>query len=507
MKRIIWLLALALFLALCVPACAQTIEMESAYLRFDYPDSWLVVSPQLARVYAPLLEQAGIDAQALGEEMAQQGVHSRAYSEDFSQHMSVLTRADELSEEIFDIEGITDAQRKTLRSRAENNQLWETTGCRAQDVEWQKEGGVYWLYIHYTKTYSDQIIGRGLRYITVRNGMYVMLDWQISSGRFGNRDLSSFRARTQTLQITQALEEPVRTAALSAVIPAETTVGDLIIEGRTTAGATLVAETPDGNGGMELLSVGQAGSGGSFKLLVPLEKEGVYEITLTASMEGMNDASVSGTVTYSAKTLPVSIEGIEEGGVTTVTQDTTKIAGQTLAGVQMQLVTPFGVSKKRAGESGAFSFELSTDEAGEYKYTLILSRDGFDQRRFSFTLVRVMTDDQERAAIRSSAVKISYKQLQRDLDENRGKVMNLYGPVTQVSSSGGWYYIRMQFNKAADGTWYNPVVIVAKEDMGAKEGDMLTVAAEVSGVFEEQDADGEPVNVPRFDLIFVDKVE
>ena len=79
--------------------------------------------------------------------------------------------------------------------------------------------------------------------------------------------------------------------------------------------------------------------------------------------------------------------------------------------------------------------------------------------------------------------------------------------IIMVSASGSTQYIRMQFNKAANGTWYNPIVIVAGEDMGAKVGDMITVVAEVSGVFEEQDDQGEPVMVPRFDLLFVDKVE
>ena len=240
---------------------------------------------------------------------------------------------------------------------------------------------------------------------------------------------------------------------------------------------------------------------------MPLEDEGTFDITLTASAEGMADASVSGTVTFSAKTLPVSLGGIEESGVHTVTESKTVLSGQTLAGTQMQLVTPFGVSKKRAGNDGSFSFELTTEQAGEYRYTLILDKDGFNQRRYPFTLVRVMTDDQEKTAVRTTAEKISYKTLQRDLAENRGKVMSLYGPVTEVSASGSAHYIRMQFNKAANGTWYNPVVIVAGEDMGAKVGDMITVVAEVSGVFEEQDDQGEPVMVPRFDLLFVDKVE
>ena len=72
-------------------------------------------------------------------------------------------------------------------------------------MEWQHEGGVYWLYIHYTVTRGDQIVGRGLRYLTVRNGMYVVLDWQIASGRFGNRDLAAFRTRLSDLSVTESV--------------------------------------------------------------------------------------------------------------------------------------------------------------------------------------------------------------------------------------------------------------------------------------------------------------
>lgn len=506
MKRIIYLLLLLALLAPCA-AGAQTIAMEAQGLTFEYPESWIVVSPQLAMVYAPLLEENGIDASTLSQDLEAQGVLSRAYRPDFAQHMSVIVRENDLSAEIFDSAEITDAQRRELRRMAENNTIWETTGNRTQDVEWQRENGEYLLYIHYVRTFSDEVVGRGLRYVTVKNGMLVMLDWQIASGRFGNRDIASFRARTHDLTVTKIAEAPVRTVRLTADIPRETTDENLVITGQTTPNATLVAQAPDAAGTMQLLSVGQAGQSGSYSLLVPLESEGTYEITLTASVEGMADASAFGTVTYSAKTLPVSLSGIEESGVQTVTGSKTVISGQTLAGAQMQLVTPFGVSKKRAGNDGIFSFELTTEQAGEYRYTLILDKDGFNQRRYPFTLVRVMTDDQEKAAVRATAEKISYRTLQRDLTENRGKVMSLYGPVTEVSASGGVHYIRMQFNKAADGSWYNPVVIVAGEDMGAKVGDMLTVVAEVSGVFEEQDAEGQPVMVPRFDLLFVDKVE
>ena len=371
MKRIISIFIFALLLP-CA-AIAQTISMEAQHLTFSYPDSWLVLSPQLAMVYAPLLKEQGMDASALSQELEEQGIVSRAYRPDFTQHMSVIVRNDTLSEEIFQIEEMTEEQKKELRSLAESGRLFETTGYRTQDVEWQKEGGAYWLYIHYTKTFGDKTVGRGLRYVTVRNGMYVMIDWQIGNGRFGNRDLSYFRSFTHDLKITKMLDTPMRTVRLAAEIPHETTNADLVITGKTTGHATLVAETPDGVGGMEILSVGQAGANGAFSLLGPLEEEGVFDTPLTASVKGMHDPRVSATVTFSAKTLPVTVYGIEESGVHTVTENKTVLSGQTLAGVQMQLVTPFGLSKKRANGDGTFSFELSTETAGEYRYTLILN--------------------------------------------------------------------------------------------------------------------------------------
>ena len=104
-------------------------------------------------------------------------------------------------------------------------------------------------------------------------------------------------------------------------------------------------------------------------------------------------------------------------------------------------------------------------------------------------------------------MKLSYKELQQDKEANRGQVMRLYGPVSEVSSSGNVYYVRLQYNKDAKGKWYNDVVIVCGEDTGAKVGDMLTAVVTVDGVYDEQDAGGNDVAVPRFSLLFVDKIE
>ena len=59
----------------------------------------------------------------------------------------------------------------------------------------------------------------------------------------------------------------------------------------------------------------------------------------------------------------------------------------------------------------------------------------------------------------------------------------------------------------ADGKWYNDVIVIAEEDTGVKEGDMLTAVVTVDGVYQEQDASGKEIIVPRFELLFVDKIE
>ena len=509
MKHYIFTIMLLMLALSCSGALGQKIEMEDVYLSFHYPDSWLVVSPQLAKVYAPLLEEAGIDGDVLSQEMIDQHIASRAYNGDFTQRLAVITLADDLSGEIFDMKNVTDAQRKTMRSRAEANRLFETTGLRTQDLEWQKEGGAYWLYVHYTVTRGDKTVGRGIRYMTVKNGMYVILDWQKDEGRFSNRDLSAFRKRIADIAVTKQITEPVHSVKLAASIPLETTTSELVITGETSANASLIAEAPDGNGVMQTLSVGKAGASGKFSLNVSLPEEGAYDITLTAQSEGMNPASITGHTVYSAKTLPVTLEGVSgiAEGEGVVESDTVKIKGKTLAGVQMQLVTPFGLSKKRADNDGTFSFELTTKDEGTYNYTLICDKKGFDQRRIHFTLTRVITDSQGKQRIKDGADKISYKNLQKNRAEDQGKVMSLYGPVVASEAAGGAHYVRLMFNKGADGEWFNPVVIVANEDMGAKVGDMMGVVATVAGVFEEQDASGKDVAVPRFELMFVDKLE
>ena len=498
------LFAAALLLCcLTASAAAQVIRMEDAGLTYDYPDSWLILSPQRCMIYSPILEEMGIDAGSLSEEMENEGIQSRGMPESGEQYVQVMTRSDELSQDIFDMANATDDQRRKIRNSAENNGLWEHTGLRTQDAEWQTEGGRYWLYVNYTEMRGSDVVSRGLRYTTIHNGMYVILDWRLTGRRFTNRDVSSFRKRIASLTFTKELPMPRRSVEVSCTIPSEVSDSEGEIRGTATAGANLTLTADDGKGNREDFGACTADSKGRFSFAYSLPREGTWTFTLTAEAEDRDTNVTTTEVTYSESAIPCS--GIEE--TMTTQTDKTIVSGKTLAGASLQLVTPAGVRKQRAGKDGSFSFEIRTKETGTISCTLIIDKNSYTQRRIHFSITRELTDDQEKEKVRASAVRISYGSLTRDLAKNREKILNLTGYVTQVSSAGATTYVRMMYTKDDKGQWSNPVILVTDSAISVKENDLLTCTVQVEGVDEEQDSKGNEISVPRLRILFVDKVE
>ena len=503
MKRKGLLLALAACLLLGRAALAQTVTMPAAYCSFDYPGSWLVLSPQRCTIYEPVLTRMGLDADAMAEEMEARGVLTRAIPESGGEALSVIIRTDAASEAIYDISEASDEQRRSLKSRALDDRLWERTGYRAQDAAWQIEGGRYWLFVHYAETDQGNVLSRGLRYFTIRNGMYLELDWNLTGRRFTNRDLAAFRNRLSDFAFLEIGTPPARHTALECELPTETNEAALRLAGTATPRSALLLTADDGKGNAETLCEEEAEADGRFVLEVMLPREGTWHLTLTAQAEGREAAVLDSDVAYSEKTLPVS--GIRETMIST--GDKFMVSGKTLSGASLQLVTPYGVTKKRTDKDGAFSFELTTRDVGSYSYTLLIDRKGYSQRRLPFTVVREQTDEQERQAIRDRAVRISYAELSRDLAKNRGSILNLYGYVEAVSEAGESRYVRLLYSRDKKNGWFNPVILVSDTATGAGPGDLLTCTAEVEGVDEEEDAHGETVHVPRLRLLFVDRIE
>ena len=116
MKRVILIaafsIALSLMFAAC--ACAQTVTMEDIYAQIDFPDTWLVLSPQLLRVYEPLLSQHGFDVNGMAERYESEGVIAEAWDADFAQSMRVMVTRDERAQTLFTLDRSTTAERNSM---------------------------------------------------------------------------------------------------------------------------------------------------------------------------------------------------------------------------------------------------------------------------------------------------------------------------------------------------------------------------------------------------------
>ena len=116
LKRVILLAALSIALSLTFAACAcaQTVTMEDIYAQIDFPDTWLVLSPQLLRVYEPLLSQHGFDVNGMAERYESEGVIAEAWDADFAQSMRVMVTRDERAQTLFTLDRSTTAERNSM---------------------------------------------------------------------------------------------------------------------------------------------------------------------------------------------------------------------------------------------------------------------------------------------------------------------------------------------------------------------------------------------------------
>ena len=503
MKRLTTLLlsaALCLLFAAC--ACAQTVTMEDIYAQIDFPDTWLVLSPQLLRVYEPLLSQHGFDVDGMAERYASEGVAAEAWDESFSQSMRVMVTQDTRSQTIFDIGRSTAAERSAMAKYYETTSNFTSTPYRFQQVEWQKHSQYgRFLFLRYNIVDEDgDIAERGVRYLTIQNGMNYIIDWTIPDRRFTNRDLTSFQARLETFAFTAILEAPPLPVTLSAAIPAEVSDAHVELSGTTNSNAALYITLSDGDSAGEVVSVASADADGYFSIFFDLPAEGSYSITLTAEKDGYADASIRQTVVYAGSLLPVSIDAWPEDPWT---EDTFTLSGTTLPGSELQLITDIGLVKKKPGSDGSFRFELNTPEAKTYNYTLVINNGKYTQRRFTFTINRVYTQSQELARIKKSAVSISYRNLQSKSDEYTGQVMRLSGYVSEITQGEGVTFIRLMLSRNTKGVWTTPVIIACAQTPDVTEDERAVIYGYVASPYYEQAETGEEANiaVPGFTFI------
>lgn len=506
MKRAFVLaLALACCAALHAPdaLAEQEIELDSVYARLRFPDTWLVVTPASLPVYAGLLRDAGQDPDAMETRFAADGVVAEGWSETFDESYRLIVREDERSQTLFDIGRSTGAQRRAIAGSFTGTRTSRQADTRYQDAEWSKLDALGWvLFLRYNKVEGGEITARGVQYFTIRNGKNYVLDWVVGARRVTNKDLARFREMLDGLSFVSGMEAPPIPARLEVAggMPREAGSGELRLQGVTEPEAGLVLTRDTGAGEPRVMSIGSANRDGEFTLIVPLEEQGEYRLTLTAVKEGYQDASLSGTLTYQPGLLPVNIDNIPGPQYA---QDSYRLSGAAPPGATVQIVAGERSLERKAGNDGSFFAEIDTSAPGDYRILVIVTHKGMKERRILIEFTRVASQAEERDALKRQAKQATYAQLLRNPETYVGEVMTFTGNVTEISHGAEVWFARLDVSRSKGVSW--PMVLVCDADPGLKQGDRITFYARANSPFTEQDATGNEISVPSLSLLWLEK--
>lgn len=112
------------------------------------------------------------------------------------------------------------------------------------------------------------------------------------------------------------------------------------------------------------------------------------------------------------------------------------ISGVTIKGVQVQCL--FGDKYEKmvtTNGSGKFNFKVPVKTEGEYKLTIVFQKKGYDTRRFTYTVNRrVSKEEQNRDAVKN-AVKPAYQTLTAKLAGYTGKTMRYKVWIVEINQA------------------------------------------------------------------------
>lgn len=465
-------------------------ELESAGLTAAFPSGWTVVTPETTALYMQWFAESS--AEIASNNMLSEGCAAVAFSPDGNDELRVFVTEDDDSALYWDISRYTQSMRSGIRSDYLDRDAWALTGYRFTSAEWtNKSEQGYVLWLAFTMRYDEEIIARGLQAFTVRGGKRITVEFR-TSGKVEDADSSTFRKCVGAFIFPQAdeTEMPLLPVGLTVTggLPEETCKQSFTLRGTTTKKAIVTAMLSDQDGNVVDGGSAAADSSGAYKLTVTVPSEGEWQLLVTASLDGMEDTSLSGWLTYDADMLPVNFTSYLSGDVY---DSKLVLSGKTIEGVKIQCLENDVNKTVRTDSSGSFSFTLDRGITGERKVILQLSKSGYADRRFFIEFNRCWEDGEYAEYLENQVQSLSYENLSTKGDHYVGRIVKYSGVVQEVSSSGERYYVR--FARNGD----EALQLIAVQDGGEMPlaaGDSATIYFSVTGehyTFSTVTADGE----------------
>lgn len=500
------ILMLLSLLLVCSTASAQTFSYDEMNAAFDLPhQEYTILTPDNLGLHPSWVAAQGSTPEELSAQWREDGVLLVAVPLSGDGQIVISAVQNEDSVRMFDVDQQSSNARSNYRLSFSKNQVMQDEGYTFKSTDWKssKTHGRF-LVLKYTRT-DDGKSYSGYQYRTVRNGYTIVVDYFVTGRSIKSSERKALDGIMESFTFTKVLEKPA--SSIPAIVmednpPLETNTGKFTVSGTGEPGLKLTAVILRMSSPEPIIVEKTVNKSGKFSFSVKLPEEGVWLMTMTVSNgDTVTEELVFNTTTYKKTLLPVNITS-EIPAV--IYGDTLTITGTTLSGVEVQCLCGLDYAKTvKTNSSGKFTFKLNTKEAGEYDIVLVFAKKNLSSRRYTYTVNRIVTDEQFRDRCRDEAVKPAYNTLRSKLTGYTGRIMVYKLYVTDIIEDDGGYLIRMAMNKKSSG--YTNIVYVRTDTYPDLEiGSRHTTYGRCSGEVEVTLSDGSVETVPGFDLLFFD---
>lgn len=496
-------------LLFCISASADTsVSFPSISAAAALPDGYTLLTPENLSAHQDWLTANGKDEEKLSADWAERGVLLQAWSPDSDVCIEVSALQDETAVKYFDIDSQTTAIRASYRKEQSSGDGNKALGYTIQNAEWKKYASGRFLLMQYKRVVNGTTTYGYLRR-TVRNGYTISVDYQVFGRTLTkSKDLTRMNAVMTSWNFTEVKPVPADTVGdleFTVAPPEETNTGKFTVEGVTTSGVELTGTLMRMADPTPIHVTATAKKSGKFSLPVQLPTEGIWLMTVTVERDGVTIAEkVFEPTTYAADLLPVNLD---QPIPAQFTDDVTVISGKTVKNVTVQCIVSTVTSSYdklvKTNNSGVFSFKVPTAEEAEYNITLVFQKKGFSTRRFTYTSVRELTEEDIRRQVKENVVKPAYSTLVKKIDGYTGKDMVYKIYVTDIQQSGDEWIIFAALDRTEKGVTKNPIVIISREEPEFAVGSQLRFYGTCTGSYQVQSEEGNDV-YPCFDYLFVE---
>lgn len=506
-KKLLFVLLLTLGLLLCGGAFAQNYTFDALHASCTISDSYILLTPDNLEEHPEWLANQGTTVEELKAAWSEDGVLLEAWNGNGDVRIRISAVQDDQAALYYDLDQQETKARTAFRTGHTNGTLYASDGITYTGASWKRISDAAGRFL--TLTYKQTTGGNtyyGLMRRTVRNGYTVTVDYRVSGRKIKNADKNALVDIMTTWKFNQTGTAPSEVTGALVFIsmpPAETNTGSFTVEGTCGAGLQVIGVVMRMTATEPIRVEATASKSGKFSLDVKLTEEGIYLMTVSVlNGDDVVAEKVFDTTTYQKNLLPVNLDSPLP---TDLTSSKTVISGKTLRNTTVQCIVGDYRKQVRTNASGKFSFTLDTADAGNYELVLSFQKKGYSDRRFTQTMNRTITEEEQRAQWKSDAVKPAYSTLTKKLTGYTGRIMgySLYVVRMDQAEDGTWEVLMAMDQKK--GAYRNMVVVTtAEEPSSLVIGTQVKMYGRCTGSYVYQNEDGTTENLPCFELLFWD---